>query len=65
MVCLIVSQLFFVSQNVAITGHHKDFWKPVIDETLTCDIELLNIHDPYVVKVIFQGLVVRHVPRFL
>ena len=50
-----------------ITGHHvyKYIWKPVIGETLTCDIEPQNIQDPYFLKVIFQGLVVGLVPRFL
>ena len=53
LVCLIVSYHVY-----------KDIWKPVIGETLTCDIEPKNIHDPYVVKVTFQGLVVEHVHNF-
>ena len=40
-----------------ITGHHvyKDIWKPVIGETLTCDIEPQNIHDPLCRKRYFSG----------
>ena len=34
-------------------------------ETFTYELEPQNINDPYAVKVIFHGVVVGHVPRFL
>ena len=50
-----------------ITGHHvyKDIWKPVVGETLICEMEPDNTKDQYAEKITSSGRVVGHVPRVL
>ena len=37
--------------NLCIRGYHvyKDIWNPLIGETLNCQAEFGNVHDPYAV----------------
>ena len=53
MACVFDCQSVVFRFSECITGHrvYKDIWEPVIGETFTCDI-----HDPYAVKVTFQGV---------
>ena len=64
-------QLFKMSLSFtvdsAIRGHHiyKTIWTPQLDETLSCETEPGNIHDPYAVAVkrTSDNTIVGHVPR--
>ena len=49
----------------AVMGFHvyKDQWAPVVGETLMCEREFGNIHDPYAVSVVRDITIVGHVPR--
>ena len=48
---------------------YKSIWAPAVGETLACEVEFGNIHDPYVVAVRKPGVgessfeTVGHVPR--
>ena len=56
---------FFI--NSAVRGFHvyKDYWNPTIGETLLCDMQFGDIHDPYVVAVVRGVDIVGHIPRKL
>ena len=64
-------QLFKMSLSFtvdsAIRGHHiyKTIWMPQLDETLSCEAEPGNIHNPYAVAVkrTSDNTIVGHVPR--
>ena len=48
-----------------VRGYHvyKDGWSPVRDETLACQRETGNAHDPFAVKVVKSGSIVGHLPK--
>ena len=54
----------FVFQS-HVTRHHvyKDIWTPILGEKLSTATEPENHHDKYVVKVLKENEVFRHVPR--
>ena len=54
-----------VEVNEFITGHHvyKELWTPTLNEELTCEDELHNLHDRNAVKVVKGNEIVGHVPR--
>ena len=51
--------------NSAVRGFHvyKNEWNPVLGETLLCEQEFGNIHDPYAVAVVRDKTIIGHVPR--
>lgn len=48
-----------------VRGFHvyQDRWTPVLDETLVCQREIENPHDPFAVKVTKSGNIVGHLPK--
>ena len=48
---------------------YKSIWAPTVGETLACEVEFGNIHDPYAVAVCKPGVgesslkTIGHVPR--
>ena len=50
-----------------IHGYHEylHIWDAVVGETLPCNHEVGNVHDPYVVSVKKGGVIVGHVPKKL
>ena len=43
--------------STCIRGYHvcQDEWMPVVHETLSCCCELTNIHDPFAIKFMKAG----------
>ena len=50
--------------ETVVHGYHvyMGIWDAGIGETLECEQEGKNIHDPYAVAVVKGGNIVRHVP---
>ena len=63
--CLeMANERFFVDSVVRGFHVYKDVWNPVVGETLICEKEFGNLHDPYAVSVVRgSGIIVGHVPR--
>ena len=58
------NERFFVDSVVRAFHVYKDVWNPVVGETLICEKEFGNLHDPYAVSVVRgSGIIVGHVPR--
>ena len=51
--------------EAVIRGYHvyKEIWESVVGQVLPCQQEHGNVHDPYAVAVVNEGVTVGHVPR--